>query len=193
MSEAHFPSRVPRDEVITLIGYRGSGKTVVGRRLAERLGWDFVDTDERIEAQAGQTIREIFETQGERAFRKLEARVLEDALVGRRCIISAGGGAVLVRGSRKALRTTGICIWLTAPADELWRRIAADAHSATRRPELTAQPGLEEIREVLQARLPVYEATADHVIDTTGRSIEGVVEAILERLGAGVRATEESR
>jgi shikimate kinase len=183
MSEAPPTSSALRDEVVVLIGYRGSGKTAVGQRLAERLGWNFVDTDELVEQHAGQTIREIFEIKGETGFRKLEAGVLERALAGRRRVVSAGGGAVLARRNRKALRAAGACVWLTAPPAELLRRIATDEHSPSQRPPLTDQAGLAEIEAVLQARLPVYEATADHVIGTAGRSVEEVVEAILETLG----------
>ena len=93
------------DELVTLIGYRGCGKTVVGRQLAQRLGWSFVDTDQAVEEQAGRTIREIFQTDGEMAFRRMEADLLDDALARRRCVVSAGGGAVLARRNRKAIRS----------------------------------------------------------------------------------------
>ncbi len=193
MSDALSPSSAPRDDLVILIGYRGCGKTVVGRRLAERLAWDFIDTDEAIEEDAGRAIREIFESQGEMAFRRLEAEVLERALAGRQRVVSAGGGAVLARRNRKALRAAGVCIWLTAPPDELLRRITGDERSASQRPKLTNQSGLAEIEAVLQARLPVYEATADHVVGTAGRSIEQVVAAILETLGLSPGTMEESR
>jgi shikimate kinase len=181
-----------RDEIVTLIGYRGCGKTVVARQLAERLGWTFIDTDDAVEQKSGKTIREIFQTDGEIAFRRIEAEVLDDALAGRRRVISAGGGAVLARRNRKALRSTGVCVWLTAPAAELHRRVEADAHSATRRPDLSSHPGLREVEAVLQARLPVYEATADHVVSTAGRSVEQVVQAVLETFGVTARAMEGS-
>jgi shikimate kinase len=180
------------DEIITLIGYRGCGKTVVGRRLAERLSWSFIDTDQMVEEQAGRTIHQIFETDGEMAFRRMEADVLDDVLADRRRVISAGGGAVLARRNRKALRSTGVCVWLTAPAEELHRRITADARSTTQRPQLTDQPGLREVEAVLQARLPVYEATADHVVSTADRSVEQVVDAVLEKLGVNLTETENS-
>lgn len=173
----------PRAELISLIGYRGCGKTSVGRLLAERLRWLFVDTDERIESEAGRTVAEIFAADGERMFRQREAEVVEAAMSGRQRVISVGGGAVLVRRNRKALRNAGACIWLTASAEELYRRIAADEKSAERRPSLTALPGPEEVESVLQARLPVYEATADYVISTMGRSIEEIVDEIFSRLG----------
>ena len=192
MSAAGRHTSFLQDDVVILIGYRGSGKTAVGRRLAERLDWEFIDTDKAVEENAGRTIREIFETDGEAAFRRIEAEVLDRALVGRWRVISAGGGAVLARRNRKALRATGLCVWLTAPPQELLRRIAADQRSPSQRPSLTGLPDLVEIEAVLQARLPVYEATADHVVSTAGRSVEEVADAILQLLGAGARPAEDS-
>ncbi len=174
--------RVIRHDVISLIGYRGCGKTVVGRRLADQLRWSYVDTDTAVEQRSGRTISEIFETDGQRAFRILEAEVLEEALDNVRCVVSAGGGVVLARRNRRALRSAGVCVWLTAPAEELHRRIEADLNSETTRPRLTERPGLEEVELLLQSRMPVYEATADHVISTVGRSVEEVVEAVLNAL-----------
>jgi len=179
------------EEVITLIGYRGSGKTAVGRRLAERLGWDFIDTDQRVQERAGRTIREIFATDGEAAFRNLEAEVLDEACAGRRRVISAGGGAVLMRRNRKAIRAAGACVWLAALPEVLRRRIVNDEDSEGQRPPLTGQPALTEIQQVLQARLPVYEATADYVVDTSERAVAEVVGDILALLGVEGRATEE--
>lgn len=177
-------------EIIVLIGYRGSGKTAVGRALSERLGWEFVDTDELVEQRAKRTIREIFENEGELAFRRIEADVLGKVLLGRRCVISAGGGAVLSRRNRKALRAAGACVWLTAPPDELHRRTSQDQASETQRPHLTEKGGLDEIESVLQARLPIYEATADHVISTVGLSVGQVADAVLGRLSGARRGTE---
>ena len=192
MSATASNSSSIRDELVTLIGYRGCGKTVVGRKLAERLGWTFIDTDDAVEQKSGKTIREIFQTDGEVGFRRIEADVLDEALAGRRRVISAGGGAVLARRNRKALRSAGVCVWLTAPPADLHRRIEADACSASRRPNLTSHPGLQEVEAMLQVRLPVYEATADHVVSTAGRSVEQVVEAVLETFGVTARAMEGS-
>ena len=173
---------VIRHDVITLIGYRGSGKTVVGRQLAEQLGWSHVDTDTVVEQRSGRKICEIFATEGQRAFRVIEAEILEEALSNVRCVVSAGGGVVLARRNRRALRSAGVCVWLTAPAEELHRRIEADLQSKSSRPPLTEVSGLEEVELTLQSRLPVYEATADHVVSTIGCSVEEVVAAILDKI-----------
>jgi len=190
MNETTGPRNLICDELISLIGYRGCGKTVVGEILAERLNWEFADTDDLVESKTNRTISEIFREDGEKTFRRLEARALDKALAGVRRVVSVGGGAVLARRNRKALRTTGVCVWLTAPADELFRRIDADISSATRRPSLIPTPGMEEVETLLQARLPVYEATADCVVSTAGLSIKQVADAVLDRLGAAPNAGE---
>ena len=177
-------------DLIVLIGYRGSGKTAVGGVLAERLGWEFVDTDDLVEQRAKRTIREIFEKDGELAFRRIEADVLGKVLNGRKCVISAGGGAVLSRRNRKAMRGAGACVWLTAPPEELHRRTSQDESTQARRPDLTEQGGLDEIETVLQARLPVYEATADLVVSTVGLTVRQVANTILDRLAGVGRGTE---
>jgi shikimate kinase len=168
-----------RDNVI-LIGLRGSGKSSVAELLAKRLGWVHVDTDELVEQQAGCSIREIFERHGEVHFRTLETQALEQVARGQRQVISVGGGAILAEHNRRLLRGAGVCIWLTAPPEELHRRLLADARTASLRPPLTDLPGLEEMRQSLQTREPWYAATADHAVDTSGRTIAEVAAAVVE-------------
>ncbi len=182
MNESEQAQNVVRDDLIILIGYRGCGKTSVGRRLAERLGWTFVDTDEEIRREQGRTIADIFAQDGEGAFRRIEAQTLQRVVCGRRKVISVGGGAVLSRRNRKLLRTTGVCVWLTAPPEELYRRIVADIGSEEGRPNLTPAGGLTEIEAVLQSRLPIYEATAEIVVSTSGLDVAQVADAVLDRL-----------
>ena len=98
----------------------------------------------------------------------------------------------MARRNRKALRSAGVCVWLTAPADELYRRMAADKRSDEQRPSLTNLPGLQEAETALQTRLPIYEATADYVVNTADRSVEQVVETVLQELGVSARAMEGS-
>lgn len=170
-------SGAPRN--IILIGYRGCGKTSVGRSLAARLGWSLVDTDARVEAAAGRTIREIFAQDGEAAFRALEAVAVAEVARGAHQVVSVGGGAVLSATNCAALRRAGVCIWLIAPPEELHRRVQADSRHAATRPALTAQNELDEVRHLLKQRAPLYAAVAEHVVDTAGRSIEQVADAIL--------------
>lgn len=175
---------------IILLGARGCGKTSVGRELACRLGRPFVDTDEQIEARTGRVIRDIFAEDGEPAFRRLETEAIAAATRGQRQVISVGGGAVLSDRNRAMLRAAGVCIWLTAPAEELCRRIQADPGSAARRPPLTARAGLDEVRHLLAERERLYAATAHHVVSTVGLSVAQAVDAVLAALPAEFAAPE---
>ncbi|MFH1747949.1 MAG: shikimate kinase [Planctomycetota bacterium] len=165
---------------LVLCGYRGCGKSSVGRLLSQRLGWELVDTDELVAKVAGHGIARIFAEEGEPAFRRMESAAIARVVAGRQRVISVGGGAVLSQRNRAWLKTAGLCIWLTAPPEELYRRIQADPRSAVQRPALTAAPELSEVRQVLASREPLYQELADHTVDTTGRGVEEVVEVIMK-------------
>ncbi len=177
---------------VILIGHRGCGKTSVGRALAARLGWPYVDTDERIEAATGRTVQAIFARDGAAAFRRLEAEAVAAVAAGERHVISVGGGAVLAEANRRALRSAGVCVWLTAPADELYRRILADPRGAQTRPALTGLSGPAEVRHLLAQREPLYAELADHAVPTAQRSVAQVVDAVLSVLSLGGAAQESS-
>ncbi len=168
-----------RGRNLVLVGYRGCGKSAVGRLVAERLGWAYVDTDEQIAAEAGKSISEIFAEDGEPAFRALESAAVARVVRGAEQVISVGGGAVLRDANRRALKAAGVCVWLTASAEELDRRVAGDPQSAALRPALTAHGGLDEVRALLASRAPLYASMADHVVATDGRTIAQVAEAVL--------------
>jgi shikimate kinase len=168
---------------IILIGLRGCGKSSVGRELALRLGWPLVDTDKRIEATAGRSIREIFKQDGEASFRSLEAAVIAQVVQGSEQVISVGGGAVLSEPNRQALRAAGLCVWLTAPPEELYRRMLGDPRNHATRPALTDRDVLDEVRHLLKQREPLYAGLAHHVVETGGRPIGQVVDAVLALLG----------
>ncbi|MFO1021301.1 MAG: shikimate kinase [Planctomycetales bacterium] len=104
---------------LILIGYRGSGKTSVGRELSRRLGWPCIDADDLIEARAGCSIREMFETRGEPYFRDLEEEVVAEILRGNSQIISPGGGAILRETTRARMRASGPVVWLQGSAEVL--------------------------------------------------------------------------
>lgn len=161
-----------------LIGYRGTGKTTVGRLLAERTGWHFVDADVVLEAAAGKSIKEIFAAEGEVGFRDREARNLREISVRSQSIVATGGGIILREENCRVLKDTGYVVWLTAPVDEIAARVAADPSTGDRRPNLTVG-GTVEIAELLRQREPLYRDCADLEIDTNGRSPEFVVERIL--------------
>jgi shikimate kinase len=166
-------------ERIALVGARGTGKTTVGRMLADALGWRFVDADDAIEAVAGKSVAAIFQDEGEAAFRELEAAAVGAWVGVDRLVLATGGGAVLRADSRQALKQCGLVVWLTAPPAVLWGRLQADPATAARRPNLTATGGLEEVEQVLAAREPLYRETATLAVDTAGRSPAEVAAVIL--------------
>jgi shikimate kinase len=166
------------NQPLYLIGYRGTGKTTVGRLLAERVGWKFIDADVVLESVAGKSIKDIFAAEGEAGFRDREGQNLRELSARTQCIIATGGGIVLRDENSRILNDTGFVVWLTAPVEEIAVRIAADPSTSDRRPNLTVG-GAVEIADLLEQREPLYRACADLEIDTSGRSPEFVVERIL--------------
>jgi shikimate kinase len=168
---------------LILIGYRATGKTTLGRMLAERFGWDFVDADVEIEHRAGKSIARIFAEDGEPAFRDLEAQVIADLCRRSRLVLAAGGGAPMREASRNAMRAGGKVIWLRALPETILVRMTSDATTGSRRPPLTDRESpLEEIIHLLRKREPVYRETAHLRVDTEGKDPERLVEEILGRL-----------
>jgi shikimate kinase len=165
--------------VLTLIGYRATGKTTLARILAERLGWDWVDADVEIERRAGKPIARIFAEDGEPAFRDIEAHVVADLCRRERLVLAAGGGAPLRPENRQAMQEAGKVVWLTARPETILARMTADATTASRRPNLTDRAPLEEITELLKRREPIYQQTADWTVDTEGRTVEELAEEIV--------------
>ncbi len=164
---------------VVLIGYRGTGKSTVGKLVAERLGRVLVSTDAEIVKSAVQSIPEIVEQHGWEYFRDLETKICQD-LAGRNgVVIDTGGGAILRSQNAEGLKRTGKLFWLTAPVETIARRIGAD----TQRPSLTGTKSfLDEIQDVLRERTPKYQAAADYIIETDGKSATQVADEILARL-----------
>jgi len=162
---------------VLLIGYRGSGKTTLGRRLAEALRWPFVDLDERIIAGAGMSIREIFSRHGEPAFRQMETEQLLEILRLNNHVISLGGGAVLAEPNRRAIQSAGhMVVYLRAEPEELHRRIAADPATAAQRPGLTHLGGsIDEVRQLLAYREPLYQEIKNIELDVNSAPTEVLV------------------
>ena len=158
---------------IVLIGFRGSGKTSIGREVAALLGRPFVDTDALIVQAAGKTIREIFVAEGESGFRRREVAAIASAAEKDNQVIALGGGAVLNPVNIAGLKARQAkVVWLRASPETLYTRIQADSSTNASRPNLTAAGGLEEVKNLLAARLPLYEAAADATLDVGGISVE---------------------
>ncbi|APW63332.1 shikimate kinase [Paludisphaera borealis] len=170
-----------RREGLVLVGYRGTGKSTVGRLLAERSGRPFVDADYEIEARAGRSIRAIFEESGEPAFRDWEERVLREVAEARPgAVLATGGGAILREANRRVLRSFGRVVWLRAEPHILVRRLEADARTRSTRPALTSGGVLDEIADVLAARTPLYEEVAHASVETEGKPAHEIADWILE-------------
>jgi shikimate kinase len=167
---------------VSLIGYRGTGKSTVARLLAQRLGRDFFDADDELEARAGKTIREVFAEEGEPGFRDREADVLAELCRRGRCVIATGGGVVLRPDNRRRLKERTFPVWLTADPETIWQRLQQDDSTSARRPALTVG-GLEEVRQLLAAREPLYRDCARWAVDTAARTPEEVANLIDAHLG----------
>jgi shikimate kinase len=154
---------------VILLGYRGSGKTTIGKKLADRLWQKFVDTDQMIVASAGKTIREIFEASGEEKFRDLETEALRHACELADHVIALGGGAVLREENRKMLKESKLKrVYLRCDAQILLQRIASDPQTAATRPPLTHLGGsIEEIRKLLAQREPLYREVMTSELDVS--------------------------
>ncbi|HXG62007.1 MAG TPA: shikimate kinase [Planctomycetota bacterium] len=181
---------------VVLIGFRGSGKTTVGKALAARLGREFIDCDEHIERKTHLTIREIFERWGESHFRNLESEAIADLAKLDGKVIATGGGAVLRYKNIQMLKRNAKIFHLEVNPENAFRRIEADGSTRQRRPALTEKDPFTEIREQIELRRPYYLQGADVTIATDGRSVEEIVREILGHLGMpspGGRPDEESR
>ncbi len=166
---------------LALVGYRGTGKSTVGRMLAEATGRPFFDADDEIVARAGRTIRAVFEESGESVFRDWEERVIHEITESHpNAILATGGGAILREANRRRLQAFGFVAWLRAEPDELARRLEADAQTRETRPSLTTAGTLNEIIEVLEARTPLYQEAAHAAVDTKGIPPRDVVDLILD-------------
>ncbi len=152
--------------IITLIGYRATGKSTVAKPLAARLGWTAIDADEEIERRAGRSIRDIFATDGEPEFRRLERETLADLLKRDRLVIAAGGGAILNVQTRADFGASGPVVWLQASVETIEQRLFGDPTTTDRRPNLTASGGRQEIEQLLKVRDPYYRETASLIVAT---------------------------
>ena len=152
-----------------LIGYRGSGKSTIGQKLADHLWQKFVDTDQLITKRAGKTIAEIFQQDGEAKFREMEAEVVKEVAQLQEHVIALGGGAPLREENRRTIKDAGHrVIYLKCEPAELLKRIQNDPDTASTRPDLTALGGGEaEITKVLTDREPIYRQMADAELEVT--------------------------
>lgn len=162
---------------IILIGFMGSGKSSVGIRLAERLSYQFKDTDQIIERKAGYTINQIFANHGEEHFRNLETDLLKDLILNLdKTVVSTGGGMPVREQNAKLLKELGYVVFLKATKETTLLRLRGDST----RPLLKGDDLEKKVERMLEARTPIYEKAAHKIVATDGRSIAELVELIME-------------
>ena len=164
---------------IALIGFMGTGKTVVGGVLAEKLGRSFVELDSLIEQRVGKSIPDIFQKDGEIAFRELEIEVTKEVSKDNNLVIACGGGIVLNKINIDRLRENARMVYLTASPEAILKRVSSEEGQ---RPLLEVDNPTLTIREMLSFRKPFYERAADITINTSKLDINSVAEQIINKL-----------
>jgi shikimate kinase len=159
---------------IYLVGFMGTGKTVVGKELARKKKWQFVDLDDLIELKEKRTISNIFAQEGEPYFRKVEKKVLQEVAKEKKFVVACGGGIVLDKDNIHIMKKTGIMICLSSAPQVILERTAAYRH----RPLLNVSNPRKQIELLLKLRAPYY-AQADKTIDTSKISVREVVDKII--------------
>lgn len=178
MQQPNFSSdKIPAEGSIILIGMASSGKTTLGQILADRLGWAGIDTDHLIESWYGAELQQVVDTLGKNKFLKAEEDIVASLSV-KRCIISTGGSVVYGPKAMERLHSLGPVIWLYAPPEVIEARIALAPDRG-----LAIGPG-QTIADLINERIPLYEAAADLKIDTSACSPEECVEQIIEWLAS---------
>jgi len=167
---------------IVLIGYRCSGKTEVGKILARELEKDFLDTDELIEDNAGCSIEAIISRDGWNHFREIEKSLIEKVSRRNNLIIATGGGVVIDEDNVKNLKKNAWIVWLNGESEVLRERMDKEQRSGKIRPSLTGEDSLEEIKQVMDVRIPLYEKTANFVVDTSTVTSAEVAALIIKNI-----------
>lgn len=178
---------------IILIGMPGCGKSALGRRLAPRLDLPFVDVDEEIERAAGKSIKEIFADHGEAYFRDGERRVIARLLASGPQVLATGGGALLNEETRANIRRSGVSVWVKADVSLLVRRVT----KRSTRPLFEGRDAETVVRDLMEARYPIYAAVADIVVESRDVPHEVIVGEIVDALAqspvlSGTAAERES-
>ena len=161
---------------LALIGFMGTGKTSVGRLVAELLHYDYLDTDDVIQTQQGRAIPEIFSTDGEPAFRRLEQEMTRELAARTRTVIATGGGLPVHAENLASLKTHALVVCLWASPEKIWERVKNQTH----RPLLHDPDPVKKIRELLAAREPFYKQ-ADVLLNTDLRSVREVAQQVVHQ------------
>ena len=174
---------------VVLIGYRATGKSTVGRILADKIKINFWDTDALVEKSMAMPIKEIVALHGWDFFRAKERETIKYLTQKEDGVIATGGGVVLFRENVSLLKQNvdllkqaGVIIWLNAPLQDIIERLKKDARKEATRPQFTSGNIIQETIDIMRQRLPLYESAADHTVDTAGKSAAQVAEEIYQYL-----------
>ncbi len=167
-----------KPQSIFLVGPMGSGKSAVGRRLANQLGWEFSDSDAIIEGRTGVDIAFIFEKEGEAGFRRREQQVIVEFTARKQIVLATGGGAVLAAENRKCLSSRGMVVYLHASVEQQFKR----TRHGKERPLLQNGDRRQVLDDLMKDRDPLYREIADILIETDGRTVAAVTDEICENL-----------
>ncbi len=165
-----------------LIGYRCSGKTTIGQSIAEMIDWSFVDSDLRVIKNSGKQISDIIDTAGWDAFRRMERSALKQICKEDRQVVATGGGAVLDPANVRAMKTSGMIVWLEATAKTIQKRMLQDKNTENFRPALTGKGRMEEIEDLLLKRNPYYESASDFSIHTDDMPVNEITQRVIKKL-----------
>lgn len=168
-----------KEQNIVLIGFMGCGKTSVGKRLARRLHYPFIDTDQIIEKKAGCTINQIFERKGEAFFREMETDILQEIRTSyRQTVIATGGGLPVKKQNRELLKEIGHVVYLKTSKETVMKRLSGD----TTRPKLRGEDLSRKVDMLLNEREPIYQETADQVIEADNKTFYEIINAIIDTM-----------
>lgn len=165
-----------------LIGYRCTGKTSVGRDIARKIGWEFVDADELLMKNSGESVIDIVSRGGWPLFRKLEKKTLKEICQNRAQVVATGGGIVTDEENIDLMKQHGVLVWLRATPETIRERMVQDASTGELRPPLTNRELQDEIQDTLKERTPLYRTAMTVAVDTDGKTLPEISYEILSLL-----------
>ncbi|MGC1439679.1 MAG: shikimate kinase [Burkholderiaceae bacterium] len=163
---------------LVLVGMPGSGKSTIGRRLAQRLDRPFVDADAELESRCGVSVATVFEIEGEDGFRERESRLLAELIEQPELVVATGGGVVVTPVNRELMKRAATVVFLEATLGELWNRLRNDR----KRPLLQSNDPRKRIAQLLETRQPLYESVADLTVRSRRQSAERFTNEIVRAL-----------
>jgi shikimate kinase len=176
---------MPEDEIrmnIYLIGYRCSGKTTIGRSLANQLQWSFIDADEILVEQYQESISEMVTREGWTAFRQKEKEIIRRLSRCHQHVIATGGGVILDQDNIRVMKSSGTVVWLQASVASIEKRMAYDVKTGNQRPALTSGELRQEIEKTLQDRLPLYQSAMDLSVRTDELAIDEICRIVISKI-----------